>query len=204
MKKIAYGLEELGYFISHNYPNAVYDGHIASCQKKIILISELIRKYNIKSVLEIGFNAGHSSVVFIENNINTILSFDLGDHDIVAKSKEYIDKKYPNISHTLIIGNSAITVPRLNCPTKFDLIFIDGGHNYDIVEADIINCKKFAHKNTLVILDDTMYTEGWKHPYNIGPSKVWEESKTGGLINSINSVDIENGKGFSYGQYKCV
>ncbi len=42
--------------------------------------------------MEFGFNAGHSSEVFLENNNSLLLtSFDLGEHNYVLSAKEYID-----------------------------------------------------------------------------------------------------------------
>jgi len=69
--------------------------------------------------------------------------------------------KYPN-RHKLIIGDSTKSVPEYiknNNDIKFDIIYIDGGHEYNIAKQDLINCHKLAHKNTLVILDDVIRNE---------------------------------------------
>ena len=36
----------------------------------------------------------------------------------------------------------------------FDLIFIDGSHEYEIVVQDFLNAIKLSNKNTLIIADD--------------------------------------------------
>ena len=154
--------------------------------------------------MEIGFNAGHSAEVFLKNNSTlTLTSFDLGSHNYVLAAKEYIDLTYPN-RHTLIIGDSTITVPKYiknNKNKKFDIIFIDGGHDYKIANTDLLNCMKLAHKDTIVALDDTMFTKKWEQHYTIGPTKAWTEHLQENKIIELNRKDYTNGLGMSWGKY---
>jgi len=118
-----------------------------------------------KTIMEIGFNGGHSADIFLKHSNATVVSFDLGSHDYVNAAKEYIDVTYPG-RHTLVVGDSTQTVPAFVGQETFDLIFIDGGHDYPIAKADLANCKRLAHKDTLVLMDDTMYTEQWVENYS--------------------------------------
>ena len=96
----------------------------------------------------------------------------------------YIDKFYPN-RHSLIIGNSSITVPEFSkTGKKFDLIFIDGGHDYEIAFNDLLNCKKLSHNKTLIIMDDIIKDKNLMQDWNIGPAKAWEELKIKNIIYS--------------------
>lgn len=160
---------------------------------------------NAKTVLEIGFNAGHSSELFLELNPDSkIVSFDLGFYSCVSAGKEYIDNKFPG-RHTLILGDSTQTIPKYiqdNPGMKFDFIFIDGGHDYLIASADLLNCKGLANKDTIVAIDDTIFTcYEWSHFYNKGPSKAWEEGISNGLVEQLESKDYISGRGMSWGKY---
>ena len=63
---------------------------------KTKLLIELCRKYNPKTILEIGFNIGHSSLLFLNNTDAKVISFDLGCHNTVDLGKKFIDEMFPN------------------------------------------------------------------------------------------------------------
>ena len=76
------------------------------------IIKKILENNNIKNILEIGFNAGHSSCLFLEFNKNcNVLSFDIGLHDYFKVGIEYIREKFNSRNYLFIIGNSNITVP---------------------------------------------------------------------------------------------
>lgn len=160
-------------------------------------------KPNVR-VMEIGFLAGHSAEVFLKNNETlTLTSFDLGKHKYVTPAKQYIDSTYPG-RHQLIIGDSKVTVPEFteaNKHVKFDVIFIDGGNDIETSKMDLANCLNLAHVNTVVILDDTVFTKGWEKHYTIGPTMTWNEHVRDNKILTLNSKDYSSGRGMSWGKY---
>ncbi len=107
---------------------------------------------NTKTILEIGFNAGHSCLLFLlSNTYSKITLLDLNDHSYTQPCFEYLNKHFPNRLF-IIYGDSNETAKQLQ--ESFDLIHIDGGHSYQIAKNDINNCKKLSNPSTLIILDD--------------------------------------------------
>jgi hypothetical protein len=138
----------------------------------------------ITKILEIGFNAGHSSYVFLHARPDvTVVSFDLGAHAYVRKAKEFIDMKFPG-RHTLLLGDSRSTVPMYASEhpgAAFDLIFVDGGHEYDVALADLLNCHAMAQPHGLVVMDDMRPWKTW----GIGPVRAWSEAKRTGTLEEL-------------------
>ncbi|MDN3506135.1 MAG: class I SAM-dependent methyltransferase [Simkaniaceae bacterium] len=175
-----------------SFPSLVYEGHVDREQGTYLL--NLVRDNpSINNIAEIGFNAGHSSEIFLLANLDvTVLSFDLGVHNSVQIAKKHIDDVYSG-RHSLILGNSLVTVPhfhKANRNQKFDLIFIDGGHTYEVAIGDIINMKALAHENTILVMDDLVP----QFPHGVGPTKAWEEAKNKGIIRVVEEVTSTNGR----------
>ena len=180
--------------------NQNFEGFCQQIKPQVEDLIHIIKdKPNVK-IMEIGFNGGHSSELFLEyNKTSTVLSFDIGHHDYVKYGKEYIDRAYPN-RHTLIIGNSIDSIPKYKNET-FDIIFIDGDHEYDVAIQDLKNCMCLSNKDTIVILDDTVTSDEYHQSWTIGPTKAWKEFKNKGLLTEHNSKTYEKGRGMSWGKY---
>ena len=166
-------------------------------------LNKILDEYNIKNVMEIGFNAGHSADLFLKHPKNIELwSFDIGQHQSVKSGKTFIDNTYP-ARHRLILGNSLTTIPDFinNNIIKFDLIFIDGGHDYNVSKNDLLNCKNLAHSNTIVIMDDTVIRKEWVQHWNIGPMRAWDEAKKDNMVKEISCEEYSSGRGQSWGKY---
>jgi predicted O-methyltransferase YrrM len=157
----------------------------------------------VKTVMEIGFNAGHSAEVFLENNKDlNLVSFDLGSHSYGAAAKEYIDSTYPG-RHTIVWGDSTVTVPEYineNPGKTFDFIFIDGGHEVNTVRADFQNCSKLANADTVVAMDDTIFTRE-QSDNTVGPTLIWSENIGLRIIEEIGRKEYGGHRGMSWGKY---
>lgn len=109
-----------------------------------------------KNIIEIGLNGGHSMAIFLLSNPNLeVLSFDICEHNYVKDIANYYKNKY---NFNFVEGDSLISVKEYNNDKKYDIIHIDGGHHEQCVINDLINSKRFAHKDTLMIFDDTNAT----------------------------------------------
>ena len=182
---------------SQQKPQQVYD-----------LIS-LTSKPNL-NIMEIGFHAGHSADLFLKNNPSvTLTSFELLQYNYTLAAKQYIDASYPK-RHTLIIGDSRVSVPSFinsNKNTKFDVVFIDGGHDYDVANSDLENCFHLAHKDTIVMMDDIAFEEECEAPWTrrprwtIGPTRAWTKFIKENKIIELNRVEYVSGRGMSWGKY---
>ena len=97
---------------------------------------------NRQRILEVGFNGGHSTILYIYSNPNILIkSFDICHHKYSEKCANYI-KEYTNYNFELIKGDSRQTLKTYNSNIKFDIIHIDGGHGYNIAKSDLYKCKK--------------------------------------------------------------
>ena len=179
----------------------ITEGHCGQVDEQRNDLLNITSQPNIK-VMEIGFNAGHSAETFLINNPTlTLVSFDIGEHEYLYDGKNYIDMTFPG-RHTLIIGDSTVSVPNYisnNPDVKFDVIFIDGGHDYQISRADMANSITLAHNETTIIMDDTTYTPGWAVSYTFGPTQVWNEFEHSGVVKSICKRDYTVGRGMTWG-----
>jgi len=155
-----------------------------------------ISRNPIKKVMEIGFNAGHSAEIFLKNNPDIdLVSFDIGHHDYTEHARKYIEITYPG-RHRLILGDSKQTIPEFikeNPDVKFDLIFIDGGHDYETASADLENSLLLSHKDTIIAIDDV--TDPPEANYTVGPTAIWKEGK----ITEINAKVYDRYRGMAWG-----
>jgi predicted O-methyltransferase YrrM len=104
------------------------------------------------NILEIGFNAGHSTLIYlIANDTSTIQLFDLNDHKYTEKCFDILNNHFPG-RLSIVYGDSTKTVKTFKNSCLFDMIHIDGGHTRTIAEKDFFNCKRLS--SGVVIVDD--------------------------------------------------
>ena len=105
------------------------------------------------NILEVGFNAGHSTLIYlIANDTSTIQLFDLNDHKYTEKCFEILNNHFPG-RLSIVYGDSTKTIKTFK-NGLFDMIHIDGGHTRTIAEQDFFNCKRLSSSSGVVIVDD--------------------------------------------------
>jgi predicted O-methyltransferase YrrM len=120
------------------------------------------KRYNLfslakkaQNIMEIGFNAGHSALIYLlANDTSKIQFFDLKYHDYAQPCFEYLDKEFPG-RMSIVWGDSKETIPKFTTDIKYDLVHIDGGHTVEGALLDILNCKTLTNTDSIVIFDDT-------------------------------------------------
>jgi predicted O-methyltransferase YrrM len=167
---------------AHNYVRAggvnVYEGGASLAEASYL--RDLARSAGTTLIAEIGFNVGFSALAFLASSPQArVVSFELDPRRSVTLAKEFVDSRYPE-RHELIVGSSLDTVPDFadTRPERFDLVFVDGGHDYRVAAADIRNAVRVARPGAVVVMDDLTPWLAW----GVGPAKAWYEAVDDGLI----------------------
>ena len=124
-------------------------------KNKLINLCDVLLNKNPKQILEIGFNAGFSTLLMLMTNPNiNITCVDICEHKYVIPCYEVISKKFPG-KVEFIKGNSEIVLPNLIKQNKrYDMIHFDGCHKVLTVFHNIHNSIKMSNENTILIIDD--------------------------------------------------
>ena len=136
-------------------------GHTAQVPLQVTsLRSQLDRYTGLRNgtICEVGFNAGHSAAVWLENTHAKLVEFDLLTLNYSHASRRFIEERYPG-RVTFHQGPSRLTVSKyaehvrnLTAP-PCDLWLVDGDHGKN-VEHDFMNALAASHEGTVFIVDD--------------------------------------------------
>lgn len=116
-----------------------------------------------KSICEIGFNAGHSTMLMLlgrdDSPVNFTI-FDIGVHAYMRPCLYYIKKEFPNVTFEYIHGDSTVTIPEWiiynrNNEQTYDVVHVDGGHSDYCIRNDMMNSDKLLRVGGLLIINDT-------------------------------------------------
>ena len=187
------------------------EGHIAQSPYFCNILCETIALMRIQDtprILQIGFNAGHSTLAMLRSHPNCqIVSVDLGEHGYTQPCNEYISNLFPG-RHTLIIGNSLEILPTLK-DEVFDIFFIDGGHQYETAFKDLENCYAIAQRGgaKCVIMDDVIRFLPEAQiisdaEFSIGPTKAWTEFLSHNIVFHLGQFEHRN-RGMATGLFLC-
>ena len=189
------------------------------------IMTQYCEHLNVPSVLEIGIDRGQTSLPLLHNLVNitggtffyvgidirpnsTFTNQILQMRDLrtviiqqdkkeeIAKSFDTIEeKKFP--ANTVIIwGNSLDVLPVLKSrKLKFDLVLIDGDHNYDTVSQELSFLKDITYPASMVVCDDY---NSERHS-NKDSSYISYESHSG-VVDKFTDLDLGSAKGVGANQ----
>lgn len=146
------------------------EGNISWFPERQKTLANIIKTYKPKTLLQIGFNMGHSALLicdviammkskgeYTEEPV-VIHIFDICEHECVIPNFNILEKKVKdfNIFLNLIPGSSLETLPNFmkSNSITFDLVEIDGCHKYECLMSDIINTIDRINPNGLIYIDD--------------------------------------------------
>jgi len=169
----------------------------------------IFKEFKPKNILEIGIYRGQTLSLFsllsekfkLNSEIHGISPFD-STGDTVSKYLENLDY-YKDVKKNFIYFNLEIPFLHKGLSTDkkmidvinskmWDLIYIDGCHDYKIAKQDFEICSKKVKKGGLIALDDASLYAKYKPPFyssagHPGPSRVASEINSN-LFDEILSV----------------
>lgn len=182
--------------------NAFLEGHIWNFKSNTFLrIPQLCAYFSylknnqdrIKTICEIGFNGGHSTLMYssiLKGNVS-IVSFDLCTSRNCEIGRTEILKRFPKLKLEIVKGNSTIQVPeysRRRPDHKCDFMSIDGGHFGTVPYNDIINMQLLASDNHIVVIDDVDPTSEQEYLRTVG--RAWELAIRKGIVMQTGSCSF--------------
>jgi hypothetical protein len=157
----------------------------------------IFKEFKPKRALEIGIYRGQvislwgllSEKLDVGTDISGISPFSPAGDDVsvylrnidyyedVKKNCSVFNKRLPSLARGFSTDKEMIDIIRSQ---SWDLIYIDGNHDYEVVRQDFEVCSQSLNKNGLLVLDDSaLYTDYTPLPYSTaghpGPSAVAKE-----------------------------
>lgn len=120
------------------------------------------QRSSVTTVCEVGFMAGHTSMLFLEVASRArVVSFDLGQEAMVpwlCKQSQRLAKAYGKRWLGVVKGDSRLTVPyyakQQQPPFKCDVSFVDGGKTVAMRYTDYLNFNKLSYPGALLFFDE--------------------------------------------------
>jgi len=132
------------------------DGHVMVSRKKFTGLHYLAQLEFVQNICETGFNAGHSSFVFLTANPRAVVhTFDAGFHRYTRPMASYMTRTFPGRFH-FHLGDAKRQIQifiRSNPSFRCDLIFVDGGHDITNVFSDLSYLAQVASDTNIIIAD---------------------------------------------------
>lgn len=116
----------------------------------------------IRTICEVGFNAGHSTAVWsLANPRARIINFDRQTLSYGPEVVAFLKRTLANF--TMVVGDSTASIPafiqrkrsKRRVLPRCDLVHVDGGHTYKLAWQDTLNLLPLMDCSTTIMMDDT-------------------------------------------------
>ena len=135
--------------------------HSAIKKEEGRLITELIKKYNLKKCVEVGMAFGTSAFYILSCENTTLISIDpFQTTQWKSMGLNLIKEMKLNDRHTLIEKKSYIGLPEIiqkYGENNFDFVFIDGWHVFDATLLDFYFSDKLIKIGGIILIDDALH-----------------------------------------------
>jgi len=186
---------------------AITEGHSGQLIAERKVYQAVAKNPCVKHICELGFNAGHSSALWLlADPDNIVTSFDIFMHDYAPVAQRFLGSRFPG-RQALVAGDSLATVPGFvhslaGQEIRCDIILVDGGHGGDVPYKDIVNFMPLANPTFHILLMDDIHCNG---AYCMDPMRCWQRAQDQGLVKELKSWSEENNaRGFGVGMYQRV
>jgi hypothetical protein len=141
---------------AHGKATMFRTGSIAAHRQQVDFYFRLAQSPAVRTICEVGFNAGHSTAVWLSANPTAhVYTFDLLANSFSAPAADLLRERFPG-RFTVTKGNSLRVVPKFRLPpsTHCDLVHVDGKHSYQNTLLDFLNLVPKARTHALFVFDD--------------------------------------------------
>ena len=143
-------------------------------------------EFRFKKFLEIGFHAGFTNTILKKIfNFQEIVAIDIIDGPVNGSAFR-ANLRFKNLT---LICNDSTSQYSIDIASKlgpFDLIFIDGNHDYEIAKKDFENYKEMISNKGVIVLHDI------KSMVHEGLPRLWNEitSKNEYEVDTVYNSDV--------------
>jgi len=143
------------------------EGHSGQLIKERKMYTKVAQMSHVKTICEIGFNAGHSASLWLRANPTAdVIMFDLFYHNYSRVNEIFLKTRgaefgLKDVERRLrvVVGSSLVAVPQFardHPDVKCDILSVDGSHRHEDALQDIANMRALANRKFHVLfVDDT-------------------------------------------------
>lgn len=177
------------------------EGHVFMFQPKVDLMVQYARDPRVRTVCEIGFNVGHSALIWLANNARVrVVAFDMCSSACVRHMAAYLNAAYGDRLE-LHCGDSVSSVREYASEAAHagmcDVLLVDGGHEGDVPLHDLRNFRVLARRERHVLLMDDVACEA---AFCEAPATAYSALEASGELVNEHCVSVQ-GNGLCSARY---